>query len=353
MSNNTNSLFWIITGAVVILSSFILVNTSKESFFTKASEKFSGLFNNQAGIKTVNNNEENNLIEEKVDEEDSELKRYYGHEPNYKSLKITDEKYFEFDPIEGVITDYTGEESTIVFPYEIGGVEVKKIIIDNFWNNHVSSEMCKILLDEYLSGSDDMGLEFEFEIYKNEGSYKDGQCVNRPIITRVVFPNTVDEIGPYIFQYMQITELHLPPSLVTIGYSTFEYNQITKLDLTGLNNLVTIGGSSFAHNEIEGEVIIPDSVIALESNSFDDNNITKFVLSRNQRYLEKMVVRGNNLKEFYITNPQLEITDGQWTKTNSNFSLSNNTTIYYPKGSSEWFSQYAIFNYFNFVEMEE
>ena len=156
MSNNTNSLFWIITGAVVILSSFILVNTSKESFFTKASEKFSGLFNNQAGIKTVNNNEENNLIEEKVDEEDSELKRYYGHEPNYKSLKITDEKYFEFDPIEGVITDYTGEESTIVFPYEIGGVEVKKIIVDNFWNNHVSSEMCKILLDEYLSGSDDI-----------------------------------------------------------------------------------------------------------------------------------------------------------------------------------------------------
>lgn len=41
MSNNTNTLFWIITGAVIVLSAFLLINTSSKNSLTKISNKFS------------------------------------------------------------------------------------------------------------------------------------------------------------------------------------------------------------------------------------------------------------------------------------------------------------------------
>ena len=43
MSNNTNTLFWVITGAVIIVAVFLLVNNSSYNTMTGISDKFSNI----------------------------------------------------------------------------------------------------------------------------------------------------------------------------------------------------------------------------------------------------------------------------------------------------------------------
>ena len=40
MSSNTNTLFWVITGAVIVLAVFLLINTSQSDTLTRISDKF-------------------------------------------------------------------------------------------------------------------------------------------------------------------------------------------------------------------------------------------------------------------------------------------------------------------------
>lgn len=53
MSNNTNTLFWIITGAVIVLVVFVLINTSQNNTLNRINNKFSEYFEN------ISNNENN------------------------------------------------------------------------------------------------------------------------------------------------------------------------------------------------------------------------------------------------------------------------------------------------------
>lgn len=47
MSNNTNTLFWVIAGAVIILSIFLLVNSSSNDTIGGINSKFSEIYDNQ------------------------------------------------------------------------------------------------------------------------------------------------------------------------------------------------------------------------------------------------------------------------------------------------------------------
>ena len=40
MSNNTNTLFWVITGAVVVLSVFLLIKNNEEDSLNRINDKF-------------------------------------------------------------------------------------------------------------------------------------------------------------------------------------------------------------------------------------------------------------------------------------------------------------------------
>ena len=56
MSSNTNILFWVITGAVIVLAVFLLVNTNVGNTITNIFDKFSSTFEDSTYIDT---NEEN------------------------------------------------------------------------------------------------------------------------------------------------------------------------------------------------------------------------------------------------------------------------------------------------------
>lgn len=45
MSENTNSLFWIITGAVVVIAIYVLIDANIAGTITNIFDHFNGLFN--------------------------------------------------------------------------------------------------------------------------------------------------------------------------------------------------------------------------------------------------------------------------------------------------------------------
>ena len=63
MSSNTNTLFWVITGAVVVLGIFLLTNNSSNESLSTISNKFDGIYNEQISYsneKDSTSNEESN-----------------------------------------------------------------------------------------------------------------------------------------------------------------------------------------------------------------------------------------------------------------------------------------------------
>lgn len=60
MSNNTNTLFWVITGAVIILSVFLLINNSQNETLNMINDKFNNYW------KETNNQDEHDepIVEE-------------------------------------------------------------------------------------------------------------------------------------------------------------------------------------------------------------------------------------------------------------------------------------------------
>ena len=102
MSNNTNTLFWVITGAVVVLSTFLLFQNGGNETLSKVTSTFGDMFNGNP-----------------------ELAKYYGHENDYGRLSVTDESLFGFDESTQTIIAYYGKDTDVVFPHEINGIEVK------------------------------------------------------------------------------------------------------------------------------------------------------------------------------------------------------------------------------------
>lgn len=60
MSNNTNTLFWIITGAVIILAVFLLISNNQNESLNRINSKFSGFWN---GSERANQDNTNNEVD--------------------------------------------------------------------------------------------------------------------------------------------------------------------------------------------------------------------------------------------------------------------------------------------------
>ena len=91
MSSNTNTLFWVITGAVVVLGIFLLVNTTSDETLGNINNKFE-----ESASSIINYP----ILEE-----------YYSHVKNYHTLVINSEKDFTFESSTGTIKSYNGDST--------------------------------------------------------------------------------------------------------------------------------------------------------------------------------------------------------------------------------------------------
>ena len=69
MSSNTNTLFWVITGAVVVLGIFLLTNNSSDNSIKTITNKFDGIYNEQVSkLDNTENDTNEDIIGGKEDE---------------------------------------------------------------------------------------------------------------------------------------------------------------------------------------------------------------------------------------------------------------------------------------------
>ena len=77
MSENTNTLFWVITGAVIVLAVFLLINNSQDNTLTSISNEFNSLWTGEEKNTNMGNNDE---VEEDY--------RYISNNENVSFIKL-------------------------------------------------------------------------------------------------------------------------------------------------------------------------------------------------------------------------------------------------------------------------
>jgi hypothetical protein len=151
-------------------------------------------------------------------------------------VNATPDEAFYFDKTTNTIDGYKREFGpTIIIPKAINGNIVKNIASNAFNNNKFD--------DKYM-------------------------------ITSLIIPNSIKNIGEGAFAFNKIEKLILPDSIETIGNLSFWYNKINELTLS--KNLIIIPSNSFGVNDIR-RLNIPEGVITLSAGSFSGNPNLEYI----------------------------------------------------------------------------
>jgi len=339
MSNNTNTLFWVITGAVIVLSIFLLVLNTNSDTITNIASKVSSLFSEKL---TESEKEELN--------NPSNLEKYYSYQGSWDSIKIEDTSLFNFDEETGTILAYNGTSANIIIPYQINGVIVKKIgpLGRELNSRSFNYENCLSFLEQEKNNPDDPSIISDREYYEEQGILKDNVCLPYVELKSVVLPNTIEELGDDSFYYTEaLTSIKLPSSIKKIGNRAFFCSGLRSLDLSNLKELTYIGEYAFNNSSITGDVIMPDSLTYLGQYSFGGNNIINAVIPKNLDVVQART---------FFANPNLATLTfrGSQTNVSSLYMFHNNAkpTVYVPIGSKDWYKRFQCLSNFTIVEIE-
>lgn len=338
MSNNTNSLFWVITGAVIIFSIFTLT-----SFTTnKSISDINNSFSEYAG--------------DIIDSKKSYLKKYYNHESDYENLSVESEDLFIFDEETQSISGYTGKNNIIVFPANINGKEVKSIGNLGLNINYNYSKSCPNLKKLYENNPDNSLYERRYNDLVKRKIIQNGECTERTLPIRIVIPNTVTEIQKdFITSLQTMKEIKFPSSLEVLQANAITNSSIEKIDFGKNTNLKKIGWCALCGNKITGTVYIPESVEYMDTMVFQNNDIEHVIFKANIENMPYNTFTGNkNLKDIKIystnlmfPNPSQErdvvFDENVWKK----------IKVYIPKGSLNFYQNQLATNFYNLEEFDE
>ena len=334
MSGNTNTLFWVITGAVVVLGVFLLTQNNGNNNVRNINDKFSNYFD-EANV-------------------DPNLKKYYSHVDNYKDLHITDESLFVFDTSTQTITSYNGTESNLVIPYEINGVEVKKIGNLNLAQRYRNYEECQRYVRMLEFDPDNTSIQTQLNRLRWQGYLDDdNNCIEQVSIESVVFPNTITEIGERaFFQNRNLTSVYLSPNTEIIGAYAFDSCNLKSLDLSYLTKLTYLGGYSFSSNDIHGGIIIPNTIENMEECTFEYNQIEYAVIPKNLVLLPRFSFRNNSaLKYAIFLNDDMELVE-KYYGNEYTFTMNSDFIVYVPTGSLDHYLSYDTLENYNVIEKD-
>lgn len=229
---------------------------------------------------------------------------------------------FRFDRSTGTIVQYIGEKTRVNIPSQIAGVEVRVIGDSAFFPWHTERpELTSVTIPETVE-----------EIQKDAFRQNKLQSIGLPNglhtigedafalnqLIRVSIPESVIEIGDGAFRQNKLAQAILPDSVERVGDGAFSYNPLRKVKISNRMTVIekyTFKGNDYSDTKI-GELIIPDSVERIESEAFMQSGITKLTLPDYDAETEgKEVAIGtsafelNDLTELYI--PRSIVTIGE------------------------------------------
>ena len=170
------------------------------------------------------------------------------------------------------LTKYSGSDTEVIIPSELGGKPVTAIGNEAFWEN---TTITSVKIPEGVTSIGDSAFDgcsslTEVTIPKSVTSIGEVAFYGCSSLTEVKIPKGVKSIGAYAFYgCSSLTEVKIPEGVTSIGEGVF--NSCRKLtEVTIPESVTSIGEVAFAFCSSLTEVTIPKSVESIEYGAFDD-----------------------------------------------------------------------------------
>ena len=201
-------------------------------------------------------------------------------------LPNTEEQYFTFDKLTGMITGYdiTGG-SDVGIPAKIGGSAVKGISESAFESLSITS----------VSIPDSVDIIGDYAFASNDS------------LTTVVIGAGVKKIGKSAFEECAITSITIPDSVETISETAFSQNQLTCVTLG--SGLTELDACAFSENLLE-QIIVPANLEMIGAGAFSNNLLTSVMIESGVQAIGMCAFGMNQLAEIEIPNTVKMIGEG-------------------------------------------
>lgn len=205
---------------------------------------------------------------------------------NNRQLPNTEEQYFMFDKLTGVITGYdiTGGLD-VGIPDTIGGFAVKGISESAFESLSITS----------VSIPDSVDFIGEYAFASNDS------------LTAVVIGAGVKTIGKSAFEACTITSITIPDSVETISETAFSQNQLTSVMLG--SGLTELDACAFSENLLE-QITVPANLKMIGAGAFANNLLTSVVIESGVQAIGMCAFGVNQLVEIEIPDTVKTIGEG-------------------------------------------
>jgi len=129
-------------------------------------------------------------------------------------------------------------------------------------------------------------------------------------VKNIVIPSTlyglkVTGIDDGAFAYKELTSVVIPDTITTIGTryfqnipGTFQGNKLIKVTLGSGITIIPYG--AFRDNQTLTKIEIPDSVVGISGDSFQNCGLTNIVFSKNLQYIDREAFRNNRITELIL-----------------------------------------------------
>ncbi|MDR0443212.1 MAG: DUF600 family protein [Treponema sp.] len=245
---------------------------------------------------------EGNYLRQLLDQYKDKKPRGFFKE-NLQEGNMNNEKDFVMDK-NGIITKYTGTETNVVIPAEIGKIAVRVIGASAFGKmsiDRVKGKMIEhIVIPEgviEIVGGAFRGNSFT-DLTLPESVTTIGDCAfanNK--INALVFSENVTEIGDGAFQDNKIKTLTLPKGLTAIGCGAFSVNKLTELVIP--SDVTKIGAHTFSENQLV-QITLPENLTEIGENAFAKNKLTEIVIPNKVTQIANYAFSGNKLTSITI-----------------------------------------------------
>ena len=198
------------------------------------------------GSVNLDNYYTKNQVDDKLeDKADADLLYYYG-----EIVTPTDASLFNFDSATGAITGYKGNKADVVIPYEINGVKVTKI--------------------------------------------KDNAFKENSVITSVIIPNSVTDIGYTVFaKCTKLKKVVLPKSITAIKGNVFsECSALESINIP--NGVTTIWDYAFYKCTKLASLELPESLVGIDAGAFSNTGLKKIKIPMTEGRITSGALSGNS-----------------------------------------------------------
>lgn len=219
------------------------------------------------------------------------------------------------------IYGYTGNESNIVFPSEIDGCKVTKILApDDGWGKYYRlldnyNTVVSIVIPDTL---EEIGKEAFFRcinlksvvMSKNLRKLGDEAFRECGSLETIVLPASIEELGELAFYYCtNLKTVTLPSKSKITLMPRAVFNNCSSLEQINIpNNVKKIDRSAFYGCSSLTSIDIPSSVIEIRSQAFDEcTNLSEIKLNEGLEIIENMVFYNTAIKKMDIPSTVTEL----------------------------------------------